>query len=203
MSTSACIDVSATKWRPGCEQFVDRSAFWKNKSTRDGLQSYCKTCLIGMQRKETSEQRAERLRAAEERQRRAAAAAELRDRERQRKARDRELARERLAAYRTQTETTRAARILEQQRQADELRLKREAAAATEDQTPIPSDAVERDRSRCECGKLRKVKCGFPNQGGICGEPLCDACRHEIRPKLNYCDPHYERAMYAKARAQR
>ena len=52
--------------------------------------------------------------------------------------------------------------------------------------------------ANCACGARRKTKCGFPNQGRTCGEPLCDGCGHEIREGLRYCDAHHERAMRAR-----
>lgn len=35
---------------PKCGETLPRSAFWKNRTTKDGLQSYCKACLTLLQR---------------------------------------------------------------------------------------------------------------------------------------------------------
>jgi hypothetical protein len=58
-------------------------------------------------------------------------------------------------------------------------------------------------RTHCVCGVRTRLRCGFPDAGSTCSEPLCVECGHEIRPGLLYCEPHHERAQDALAAHRR
>jgi hypothetical protein len=64
-------------------------------------------------------------------------------------------------------------------------------------------DRGDRGQLVCHCGAVRSVRCGFPKDGGKCGQALCDKHAHEIRPGLEYCDDHFERAQDALAALRR
>ncbi len=200
MSTAA--EIGSTKYCPRCLRDRHTSDFWKNRTTPDGLQSYCKPCLKGAQRVVVPDERSARLRAREERDQLLRTRAEARERENAQRAAEREEKRQESARRREQTEAARAERVLRQQAITEEKR-ERQAAEQLGNETGIPSDVTECGAAKCSCGKWRKYRCGFPNQGGKCGVGLCDNHGHEIRPGLKYCTPHYERAMEAKARAHR
>lgn len=194
--------VDLTKHCPKCHRDLPRTDYWKNRSTGDGLQNYCKPCLLSLQ-KPSSEDTIERRRAKEAER---AARAQRLAREREQRAALREQNRQAKAERLKTEETARAARILERQRVKEEARpkpvLKPVATPPVESVDIFICDRTDHHGSRCQCGKWRKTKCGFPNQGGICGIPLCADHGHEIREGLKYCDEHYERAMRAMDRAR-
>lgn len=57
----------------------------------------------------------------------------------------------------------------------------------------------------CDRGRRGRdqAHCGFPDGHDVCGVPVGTTSIGNIREGLSYCEPHYERAMSAKAAASR